>query len=433
MNRLNYFNPYQNRPDDHEDQLTRAFLVLMRYSFPVLSSFYDQCRHHYESNRNLFNPHLPPFADLITDDWQIETQRSNPDIQTNYLLSVLITNATRPQRANVAPSERDARYDGILTFGSQLTIIIENKPRASNVWSDQLNPASENLASDTQVLPVPVELEWGSIVKWLTNLLTVPTLAGAERLMIDDFLTFVSDQFAYLNPYDRFDRCKDNQELINRRIETILIAIAPNPETVKYHRGWGHYIETPNNYKAIRKIGLKQQRSKDGKWIIDLCLFAGDTVNQARALYRQPLHLDQLGENWRLETNYHVSFQASNLVWFTSPDEQEYVAYWQAHPDQIRQLTKGEVTSYIADLERQGILHNDETTQTNLERKFTLTKMTTLNSCPGIGLFYRLDDTMAETLDRTNRLEEHLKQKITEGLAMLGLPDFINKQVALNA
>lgn len=238
MERLNYFNPYQTRSDEHEDLLTRAFLVLMRYSFPVLSSFYDQCLLMYGVNRDAPEPDLPSFTDLLDSGWQIETQQSNPAIQTNYLLSVLITDDPLSSLlSTIKASQRNARYDGVITFGDELTIILENKPRSSLVWFDQLRPSRKNLSEHTHILLVPVLLSWRSIVEWPTKLLIVPSVSGTEKLLISDFLAYVDDHYPFLNPYHRLDLCKGNSELIQRRIKTLLESITVDPVSVKYHRG----------------------------------------------------------------------------------------------------------------------------------------------------------------------------------------------------
>lgn len=85
MNRLNYFNPYNSKSADHEDQLTRAYLVLLRISFQAFSSFINYL------NRENKNSEKFKLEDIIEDDWSFETQRSDPDIDSNYLVSVLIT------------------------------------------------------------------------------------------------------------------------------------------------------------------------------------------------------------------------------------------------------------------------------------------------------------------------------------------------------
>ena len=39
MDRLNCFNAYNNKELHHEDQLTRAYLILLKYSFHTFSAF----------------------------------------------------------------------------------------------------------------------------------------------------------------------------------------------------------------------------------------------------------------------------------------------------------------------------------------------------------------------------------------------------------
>ena len=44
MSHLNYCYPYQSRPPEHEDQLTRAFLVLLRLVPLAQAAFLDLIR-----------------------------------------------------------------------------------------------------------------------------------------------------------------------------------------------------------------------------------------------------------------------------------------------------------------------------------------------------------------------------------------------------
>ena len=54
MKRLNYFNPYQSKEGHHEDQLTRAYLVLMKYSSHAFFTFieYVRSKHITKSNED---------------------------------------------------------------------------------------------------------------------------------------------------------------------------------------------------------------------------------------------------------------------------------------------------------------------------------------------------------------------------------------------
>src|ERR1035438_2100940 len=169
MDRLNYFNPYQSKEGYHEDNLTRAYLVLLKHSSHAFFTFIEYCR----SKHITANNETPiSIIEFLEQGWEIETQKGNPEINTNYLLSVLITDShLTTEDSNIQTSERNARYDGIITFGNNLTMILEIKPRSGNVWFGQLSPSRQNLADGTIVYSNPIVLEWKEIIKKLNNLL----------------------------------------------------------------------------------------------------------------------------------------------------------------------------------------------------------------------------------------------------------------------
>ena len=205
MNRLNYFNPYDSKAGSHEDQLTRAYLVILKHSSHAFFTFVEYCR---SKHTTVSNEKPVSINNFLEHGWEIETQKGNPEINTDYLLSILITDSeVKTSDSGIQSSERNARYDGIITFGSNLTMVIENKPRSGNVWFGQLNPSRQNLAEDTIVYSSPIVLEWKEIIKQLNHLLMLPTMSGNERIMIEDFLSFVDENFPHLNPYDSLHQC----------------------------------------------------------------------------------------------------------------------------------------------------------------------------------------------------------------------------------
>ena len=135
-------------------------------------------------------------VELLDQDWDFETQKGNPVIDTNYLLSVLITDEQlKTVDSNVKPSKRNARYDGVITFGKSLTIIIENKPRSSNVWFDQLNPSRQNLADYMVVYDHPIGFESENsehyLQFWKDN---VDKIRQQKRAEVPKFLKSLADQ-----------------------------------------------------------------------------------------------------------------------------------------------------------------------------------------------------------------------------------------------
>jgi hypothetical protein len=417
MDRLNYFNPYQSKDGSHEDQLTRAYLVLLKHSSHAFFTFIEYCR-----SKHITSSTEKPISiiEYLEQGWEIETQKGNPKINTNYLLSVLITDSRlTTESSSIQSSERNARYDGIITFGSNLTMILEIKPRSGNVWFGQLSPSRQNLADDTIVYSSPSVLEWKEIIKQLNHLLIVPTISGYEKIMIEDFLSYIDENFPFLNPYDSFHQCKGNIELLNRRINNLLKSISLEENKVNYHRGWGFYIRTP--YEQIQQIGLILNQ-KETDWWIELSLYFGDSQRQAYSFYKSNPTISHLkNTNWELSANFHVSFSSSNLVWFESEDEEHYLEFWKNNVEEIGQQKRVDVPDYIKWLVEEKVINITEDVKEKLNEKFYDTAMQTLNICPGFGFIFKFTSSEAEELDKKGKLKSIIAEKIREGLKVVGI------------
>ncbi len=416
MDRLNYFNPYQSKGGYHEDQLTRAYLVLLKHSSHAFFTFieYVRIRHNHISTEQPVS-----ILNFLENGWEIETQKGNPEINTNYLLSILITDAhvTASDEA-IQSSDRNARYDGIITFGNNLTMVIENKPRSSNVWFGQLSPSRQNLADDTKVYSNPSLLEWKEIIKQLNLLLTVQTISGYEKIMIEDFLSYIDENFPFLNPYDSFHQCKGNTELLNRRISNLLKSISLDESKVKYHRSWGYYIQTP--YQQIQQIGLILNH-KEKEWWLELSLYFGASQRQAISFYSSNPNISHLDKTkWDFFPNFHVSFMTSNLVWFQSEDIEHYLQFWKNNIVKIAQQKRENVPNYLQWLVNERVIKITKGVEERLQEKFYKTEMQTLNMCPEFGFIYTFTSSDAEELDRKGILKFVLAEKIREGLNIVG-------------
>ena len=424
MDRLNYFNPYDSKAGSHEDQLSRAYLVLLKHSSHALFTFIDYAR----CNQKTSGDEKPiSIIDLLDQDWDFETQKGNPVIDTNSLLSVLITDAQLTEAdSNVKPSERNARYDGVITFGTSLTIIVENKPRSSNVWFGQLNPSRQNLADDTVVYRHPIVLEWKEIIKQLNHLLHLPTISGYEKIMIEDFLLFVDDSFSFLNPYDSLHQCRRNPELVERRIGNLLKSLSRDESKIGLnHRTGGHFIQTP--YAQIERICLFQD-GQENDLVLTLGLNFGDTQKTAIAFHKSYPNISHLkGTKWDAAPNFHVAYRSSGLMGFESENSEHYLQFWRDNIDKIRQQKRAEVPKFFKWLVDQNVLSMTKAAEEKLKEKFYNTKMPSLNICPGFRLHFPIPN--AEALDKDGKLKFILAEKIREGLKIVGLngDDFLKK------
>ena len=418
MNRLNYFNPYQSKTGEHEDQLTRAYLVLLKHSGHAFFTFVEYCRSRHKTSGN---EEPISIIDFLEQGWEIETQKGNPEINTKYLLSILITDSQiKTAGSSIQSSKRSARYDGIITFGSNLTMVIENKPRSGNVWFGQLNPAEQNRADDTKVYSKPSVLEWKEIVKQLNHLKTVPTISGYEKIMIEDFLDYIDENFPYLNPYDSFHQCKRSKELLNRRIENLLKAISSDENLVKCHHGrsLSYYIQTP--YREVERIclGLSGEGNESS---ITFGLCFGDSQRQASSFYKSNPNISHLqNTKWRVFPNFHVAFMTSNLVRFESDDSEHYLQFWKDNVEEIHQQKKEDVPKYLQWLVDEKVINRPKEAEEKLKKMFYDTAMQTLNICPGFEINFKFNISEAEELDKSGKLKFILAEMIKEGLKVVG-------------
>lgn len=417
MERLNYFNPYKSKGSHHEDQLTRAYLVLLKHSFHSFAVFVEYCKTKHVLLQSEESYSLNKF---IETGWDIQTQKGNPVIDTDWLLSILITDTElKDNSSSIEASDRNARYDGIITFGKNTTFIIENKPRSGNVWLGQLNPSVENLSEETKVYSAPVVLEWKEIIKQLNHLLSITTLSGYEKMMTEDFLAYIDEVFPFLNPFDNLSLCKGNHELIYRRINNILKAIVLDEDTIQFHRGWGYHIKVA--FPQIREIGLILKTDGD-EWSLELSLYFGATQNQAKALYSKQINTDLIADTeWDVFPNFHVAYQSSNLVWFECCDTEKYINFWSENVSEIYQNKKAEVQQYLDWLYTEGIIIKAASTDDALQNKFFNTAMPNLNICPELGFTYSFTSSVAEKMDKEGKMENFIKEKIIECLKVVSI------------
>lgn len=423
MSHINYFEPYQSKSAWHEDQLTRALLVVLRYSPAALLLFYDYVHKSvlFAAMKKQVSVSVPSIEQLDLQNIGYECQISDlTHIESNQLLSVLITDEAFDPKKEINKSERGARYDGVISFSDKLTLIIENKPRPYNVWQEQLNPNS-----DIPVIPVAAIVAWKEIVKRLHAIESMGSVNGAEKYIIHDFMDYIDANYGYLNPYDNLDLCKNNDELLLRREKNILLSIATNKEDVKYQPNWkAWYVET--GLEPVRMIGLKH--TPDDKWVdLGIAIHPGDTVAQARSYYQQKILFEKIEvlvqNKWKYISNFHISFMSTNLVWVPTLDAfaSLYYTFWMSNINMIKQYSKNDLKMLIKDLEKQKILHLSEDVRDKMKDEIDDTNRQNFNVCPGISLTYLYSHEEAKRLDARDELSADIKEKIASLMKVFGL------------
>lgn len=427
MSHLNYFEPYQSKAKWHEDQLTRAYLIVLRYSPSALFMFYDKI---YNSIANLADKkrlqiEIPVISELDLTTVQFETQVTDlRNVVSNRLISVLITDEKFEPAADVTSSDRGARYDGVISFSRDLALIIENKPRSYNVWEEQLSPNLTGLSDGIEVTKIPAIIEWKEIIKSLTLLKSLASLSGAEKIIINDFLDYIDINFPFLNPYDNLSLSKNNYDLLLRRIKNIFLKLALREENVKYHQGWStYYLET--GFEEIKMIGL-EIKMKDNNWEnLNLSLYFGDTLNQSRFFYKHKMNFDSISRlidlKWRYIPNFHISHIQKHLIWFDTPEisKEKYFEYWTSNIDKIKQYSKSDLLSLLEELNELKLIEIDTEKKTEINENIINSNRRYFNICPGFALIYPYSSEDAIKMDLKNELAPDIKRKIQEVLGIL--------------
>jgi hypothetical protein len=150
--RLNFFFPYERAPAWHENQLTRALLVLLRYS-PIAHQVWLRMVAPERSLQNL------PKAEFATQRQKVlEAGASPTDGEAVAGISVWLAPDAAPISEAMSPSERQQVLDGIITYGDALVVVVENKIRIGGVTEQ---PHRINLHGAPIVWnDVPAAVDW---------------------------------------------------------------------------------------------------------------------------------------------------------------------------------------------------------------------------------------------------------------------------------
>lgn len=416
MDHLNIFNPYENKPLNHEDQLTRALLILVKNSKPVELTFTDMIIEQMVKAgcKSIPKRLTEGTAGLDVVKTQIWSSTKNElTAVSGRLVSVLITDKKLEANHRVERTERVAVYDAIIHYKPDWIFVVENKPDHRNVWVDQMSAAFNE---SFEVEPQPIILSWQDIITRISTIKENALLQGAEASLADDFLDFVADQFPELNPYDRLGLCKDNPYLLDRRCQSLMEDSKLGP--VDYHRGWHYYIELTDG--AAKEIALYPHTLSDGKWEIRLALYPGDTINQARHFYSH-LKLDKVlllpDVGWQPRPNFHFAFRSSNLVWtaVTCPFK-AYLEFWikQVKANALGQVQRKDWDQLFRTLGEAGMLSDQDDVQ--VREKIVDTRMDRINVCPGVEFLFRWSQVDAIDLDSKGAFLPSFVRRVKECL-----------------
>ena len=431
MDKHNLFSGYLHCQPGTENRLTWALMNLIRMSPMVRAAFLDLIRERQVRERQ--EQPVPALATLRERECVVQTQVGSLVATEGRLLAIGITAEGGEVDAEIQAKDREAIYDGVVTFiapeGRQhqqesLTITVESK-LGPVVGSWQLMPSESSLDEERQIKVdrQAVVLAWRDIVGVLSDLDLRGLLSSSESVLIQDFMDYVGANHAELNPFDHFGVCRDDLGLLNRRCEAILRAIDPEEA---WHRS------TPIirvDFSAFKQICLWAEKG-EGSWQIILGLWPGDTMVQAREFWRKvdARRLRTLqAKDWLLDSNMHFSFMASHLHWAETPlAVDDYIGLWKSGEIEIAFLCRDDSGDYRHNWDRlisKGLVSPEDVSP--LQELTTKTKRNRISMSPGLSLSYSWSAERARQLDRDGSFTQEVKERIREATETWGeVPDF---------
>jgi hypothetical protein len=220
------------------------------------------------------------------------------------------------QEPNLA-SERKARYDGVIQYGSHLLVVIESKlyANASQQQSQEINTGG--VAAKQSKL---VHVRWQELLDRWWNLTELEVLGHADKEIISDFFDNAEENFGDLLPYTNLERCGGNEARLLRRLRMILEEAAGSPGRIDRAHGVlepsgelcmpGVNVQFPEGQVvAIERVAMWA----DGG---NVCLAAwpGEQKPQYERVYSDPKKVEDLialtgKDGWKLDANFYIGYR----------------------------------------------------------------------------------------------------------------------------
>jgi hypothetical protein len=410
LRHMNVFMPYERRAHHHEDNLTRAFLLVLRGVPVAHAAWLDLVDQAHRANGGAGVPRLHALAAP-----RIVTQTGSVPEGVRRIISLVQSDETFVDEADAEVSQRRQVLDGVVSY-DEFALVIENKPSHRNIRRDQLRvnvPAG--VTHDTKVAGIA----WRDIVLAWGRLLEAGHLGPAETVLLGDFLDFVETFHSTLRPFSKVGLCSRDVDRLERRCAELLKQLASND--YRHHRGWGPTIRLGAGQCALMAGFFPRTRARDVDLVVEYD--PGDTTAQARLLYGSADAAAVLGlreRGWQLTPNFHLAHMTTNLVYTTVRLTVE--GYWElcaGAPTWLRVWRRGEHEQLFDLLLAEKLA--EAANREHFDRHITRTNRDKINVCPGLIVQWRMPIDEAALLDARGQLETRVRAALLEGAAALGL------------
>lgn len=416
--RLNLFEPWEGAAAHHENRLTRALLIVLRYSPLAHQSWLGLVQRPLpiELRRELHELEEPTYA---TQRRRVLSKSSEGEEPVEGI-SVLIAgdNQAYLEQSITERDGTDQVLDGIVEYGKSRVIVIESKLTGPVATQQHLRINRYGQPIDWIAPPVPIS--WGSLVAAFSDLASRGLVAPAEREVLMDFLDMVDRHFPRIGPYTTLARCMRQPFRLQKRLARVM-------DDIRDESGGTHVLNLPDR-AAVRQAHLALDRYPGGAPSVALRMWPADTMNQAKTFYRQPSAvralLDLRDEGWTIEPNLHLSYVSTGVTWLSAAAQQpvdDYADFWQQAIADLHQVRREGFEDFWATMTAAGLA--DDADRPKFVHDFVHSNRKTLNPCPGLAATYRWSLEEAEELDNSpGGFASAVKRRINEVLVALDEP-----------
>jgi hypothetical protein len=421
--RLSVFEPYTDLARGHEDQLTRAAMIVLR-----LVPLARETLLHQIGERSLSQ--LPDCTvDLQASRLIDPTEEGAVDgrVKRGRLVSVFLTPDFEPPRIEeeIVDTDRGQRFDGVLRFDPELVVLLESKvcrrwARRNGHRVAEINLGGVEFAERRTCL-----LRWHDLLESWWRLVEIGVLSPTEQLLIGDLLGYAHQDFAELLPFGSLRRVGEDPTRRKWRLRSLLReATGIQPERV----GPVHVrLDTALGCKSLQRAALEIDDRA-----LTLHLWPGELKPQAEALYtagraERLAELDDGGEGpWRVQPQPLLGFrnapQRVRVYLTCTLDAATYARRWQGedwvHVGAHHRDTMGlELWPWL--LERGYASSEDEP---RVERFMQTLGRRPLHLRPSLHVSRTWSFTEAEALDEAGLLVGEIHAAINRVLAVLDEP-----------
>jgi hypothetical protein len=301
---LSIFRPYDRDPK-HEDQLTRAALIVMRLVPLCQEAFLGlaDCPRLSALPRPRFDMQTESLVAL-----DIEVEDPTVDELVSVFLGPHEDLGAGTDELNLA-SERRARYDGVIQYGTALVIVIESKLYASASEQQALEINTKQLGHHGKRW-VPVR--WQDLLDRWWNLVELGVLGPAEAAVLNDFFDNAEMNFGDLLPYTDLERCGNHAGRQLRRLRTILETATGFTAEVRDVGGHAGVKFPQDQVVAFDRVSLYIEGDN-----VVLSAWPAELAPQYKRVYARPDRAEALialteEPGWQVHGNFHLAFWRSS-------------------------------------------------------------------------------------------------------------------------